>query len=205
MGLLFRYIAPIMGQRLTEVAMSMGKSKDDLLRFLNYLEQKGLVPTATAASRKVAAGRVLSILSEEEQADVTQLDVDEVMARFGNLQGQGFTPESLRVYRSRLKASLDDFSGYLASPISFRPSAIRKDRAGETGNKSPTKSGSKASKKVARFSEASPALIEPVKAEPVLPIPLRADLTIRVSGLPFDLTKSEAQKIANIILAHVAD
>jgi hypothetical protein len=35
-----------------------------------------------------------------------------------------------------------------------------------------------------------------------LPIQIRADLTVQLVGLPFDLTKSEAQKIANIVLAY---
>jgi hypothetical protein len=38
-----------------------------------------------------------------------------------------------------------------------------------------------------------------------LPIQLRADLAVYISGLPLDLTKPEAQKIANIVLAHAMD
>jgi hypothetical protein len=34
-----------------------------------------------------------------------------------------------------------------------------------------------------------------------VPIPIRADLTILVHGLPFDLTESEARKISNVVLA----
>ena len=39
----------------------------------------------------------------------------------------------------------------------------------------------------------------------VLPISLRAGLTVQIAGLPFDLTKAEAQKIANIVLAHAVE
>jgi hypothetical protein len=35
----------------------------------------------------------------------------------------------------------------------------------------------------------------------VLPIPIRADLTVRVHGLPFDLTQAEARKVAAVIQA----
>lgn len=38
-----------------------------------------------------------------------------------------------------------------------------------------------------------------------LPIPLRQNLTVRVFGLPYDLTAAEAKKIANIILAHAIE
>jgi hypothetical protein len=37
-----------------------------------------------------------------------------------------------------------------------------------------------------------------------VPIALRPSTIVRVSGIPFDLTKPEAQKIANIILAHAS-
>lgn len=39
----------------------------------------------------------------------------------------------------------------------------------------------------------------------ILPIPLRADLTIYVQGLPVDLTAREARKIGAVILALSVD
>ena len=35
----------------------------------------------------------------------------------------------------------------------------------------------------------------------IVPIPIRADLIVRVHGLPADLTVAEAQKIANVVQA----
>ena len=34
-----------------------------------------------------------------------------------------------------------------------------------------------------------------------LPIPIRSDLAVQIEGIPFDLTKAEATKIANVVLA----
>jgi transcriptional regulator with XRE-family HTH domain len=39
-------------------------------------------------------------------------------------------------------------------------------------------------------------------AEAVLPVAIRTGSVVQIVGLPFDLTRSEAQKLANIILAH---
>jgi hypothetical protein len=39
----------------------------------------------------------------------------------------------------------------------------------------------------------------------IFPIPIRDDVTIRIQGLPFDLTKAEAAKIAAVVLAYVRD
>jgi hypothetical protein len=38
-------------------------------------------------------------------------------------------------------------------------------------------------------------------ASSILPVPIRADLTVYVQGLPFDLTEAEAKKIATVIQA----
>jgi transcriptional regulator with XRE-family HTH domain len=38
--------------------------------------------------------------------------------------------------------------------------------------------------------------------ELTLPIPLRPGAVVKITGLPYNLTKSEAQKIANIVIAH---
>jgi len=39
----------------------------------------------------------------------------------------------------------------------------------------------------------------------IMPIQIRDDLTIRIHGIPHDLTTKEAQRIANVILALVDD
>jgi hypothetical protein len=46
----------------------------------------------------------------------------------------------------------------------------------------------------------TPAVSGPM-ASSILPIPIRADLTIYIQGLPFDLTEAEAKKIASVIQA----
>lgn len=37
---------------------------------------------------------------------------------------------------------------------------------------------------------------------PLLPVQIRPDVTVIIGPLPLDLTKAEAQRIANIVLAH---
>ena len=36
----------------------------------------------------------------------------------------------------------------------------------------------------------------------IIPIPLRPDVTIRIHGIPMDMTKAEAEKIAAVVLAY---
>lgn len=183
--------------------MPENRSRDDLIRFLEYLGEKGLIARATASARRTAAAKVLAVLSEEEAQDVILVDLDRVMSRFDNLNPRQYTPESLQAYRSRLKTALEDFRSYCENPLNFRPSGQSRGKAKANG------SGLKSTKKTevagTGQSAVSSTLAGPVVDLPgvhQLPIPLRQSLTVRIFGLPFDLTKQEAQKIANIVLAH---
>jgi hypothetical protein len=183
--------------------MSQNRSRDDFIRFLEYLGEKGLVPQATASARRTAAYKVLSVLSDDEAQDIIDLDVDHVMSRFDNLNPHQYTPESLQSYRSRLKTALSDFRAYAENPVSFKPNGKVKQRQKSTAVA--TLDAKKRSTAMAQ-----PALAVGFSNAPVvdlpnvsqLPIQLRQNLIVRVFGLPFDLTKQEAQKIANIVLAH---
>lgn len=179
--------------------MPNGRSREDFIQFLDYLGDKGLVAKATASARRTAAVKILDVLSEDEAADVTMLDIDDTMARFDNLNPRQYTPESLQTYRSRLNKGLEDFCGYLDNPVTFRPRTANRPKKEATG-RARKSSGQHMSASPPATASSTPA-VELPNAN-LLPISLRANLTVRVFGLPFDLSKAEATKIANIILAH---
>jgi len=176
--------------------MTNERSRHNLLEFLDYLAQKGLMARATVAARKAAASRVLGILSDEEASDVTKLDLDEVMARFSNLEGRGFTPASLNTYLSRLKSAVDDFSAYIENPLGFRPSVHTREK-----RKPERKADVSATVVPERQSGGEAHIVKPPLSSSILPIPIRPDVTVFVQGLPYDLTESEATKVANVIRA----
>ncbi len=183
--------------------MSNGRSKADLLKFLDYLAEKGLMPSATAASRKASANKMLAVLSDDEIRDVTILNMDDVALRFHNKNGQQYTPGSIQTYKSRVSSAIDDFRTYLENPLGFRSSSKPRQRnrtAKDSVTESTTGAASGTSSAIAVGQ--SPVQAPSPSAVSILPVPLRQDLTIQIAGLPFDLTKAEAQKLANIILAH---
>lgn len=173
------------------------RSRAAVLEFHDYMARKGLMAKPTAMARKAALGKVLGVLSDDEAQDVTSLNIDDVMTRFTHLEGRSYTPDSLTTYKSRVKSALDDFANYLSNPMAFRPSI--------GGKKSRIKIvRSKPKSEIERDDIATPP---PPVASPsftaanILPIPLRADLTVRIEGIPFDLSQAEAKKIANVVLA----
>ncbi|CCV15715.1 hypothetical protein [Mesorhizobium sp. STM 4661] len=174
------------------------RSREALLEFLDYLAKKGLMNKATANARKAAANTVLSILDSNEAEDVTIIDIDQLFARYANLAGSKYKPESLNVYRGRLKAAIEDFKNYQNNPMAFRPSiqsngrkVTERSRVGQ----GETAADRSISRPTASVSSPPPASVS------ILPIPIRPELVVHIQGLPYDLTPAEANKIANVIRA----
>jgi hypothetical protein len=176
--------------------MANERSRKRLLEFLDYLADKGLMAQATVTARKAAVSKVLGILSEDEAEDVTKLDLDDVMARFNNLEGRSYTPGSLTTYLSRVRSAVDDFNSYLENPLGFKPSVQARDRRKLEGKSKPA-----SPKSPSEQSSAGREGLRPPLSSSILPIPIRPDVTVFVQGIPYDLTESEAAKIANVIRA----
>lgn len=177
------------------------RSREELLRFLDYVRAKGLMSPATVEARKASANKVLAILDEQEASDVTVLDLDSVVERFSNLHGKSYTPDSLRTYRSRTKSAIEDFSRYLDNPLAFKPGVQKRDKRTEAnGGKSASPPKPTAQQPQAQSAQERIA-VAPAASDTILPIPLRADLTVYIQGLPFDLTAAEARKLAAVVQA----
>jgi site-specific recombinase XerD len=178
--------------------MNGRRTREALLDFLDYLSEKGLMERATVQARKAASSQILGILEGEEAEDVTAVDVEDVVARFGRLFGKKYTPQSLMTYKSRLRSALEDFKSYLDNPLAFRPSVQNRDRRPKTKDAS----------EPVKTADLRPAPVRSMTSAPspthIVPIPIRADLTVYIQGLPFDLSEAEARKIANVVTAMVA-
>jgi len=178
--------------------MSTPRSRAELGKFLNYVGNKGLLSPATIESRKASVNKVLGILDEEEAADVSTIDLDDVMRRFANLHGQQYTSDSLRSYRSRTKSSIDDFLRYVENPLGFKVGGPRRERR-------PKEPRNNDNREETSAWPAPPAAshpgVGPAAGSGIVPVPIRSDLIVYIQGLPFDLTTREAKKIANVVMA----
>ncbi len=179
--------------------MTQPKSREALMSFLDYLGKKGLMAPNTASARKAAVNTVLGILDASEAADVSVIDLDSVMSRFSNLQGKDFTPGSMKTYKSRIRAAIDDFVSYTDNPMAFKPKL--KTRVPNGGNSKKPNFATVAAQSVTSESRLGSTTVSAFTTASILPIPIRSELTIQVQGLPFDLTSAEAKKISNVILA----
>ena len=158
--------------------------------FMRESAVSGLVKPSTARSRKLAAEQLLVELRSHERTDLRLVDVDELCTRFHKLQDSTIRPESLDVYRSRLKDALADFISWTDDPGAFRPhesevSATRKSLKRDTPGEA--------------LAREQLTLNPPRSPHDIFPVPLREDLVVYIQNVPLDMTPGEAEKIVAVM------
>ena len=187
--------------KLTEdIDIMSGKdySIDAFNRFFDHAAEKGLIKRNTAISRKAATNKILAVLEESELTDLRTLDLDATFERFQNLQGMKYKPDSMQVYMSRARTAVSDFIAYVDNPASFKSSTTQRSST-KTKNGASTESKGKVVKKQKDIED---DLGQHDIKHIVVPIPLRENLTVKISNLPADLTQSEADRLAAIVKAY---
>lgn len=166
-----------------------------LVDFLDYAANKGLLNKATANAKRIAVERIFEVAEDSERGDVREVDLSSLMHRFMNLAGAGFKPDSLSTYQSRVRSGIDEFVAWKSNPMGFKPS--KRSAAGKSGRAS---SRVDVAPEAPKTSQSQPINHSAVQTNS-LPIPIRSDLIVLIQGMPFDLTKAEANKIAKVVMA----
>lgn len=189
--------------------MAKDYSLDALNRFLDYALEKGLIKPETAKSRKTAVNKILEKITSEQRADVRTVDLDLEAEHFANRQGSGYIASSLQTYKSRAKTALADFETYVDNPMGFRPSGGSSKSAGKAavaqqGRKSRQLGASRAAvESVGNVGREPTVDLHSThdSSKLTFPVPIRPGLIVQLSGVPFDLTTAEAEKIAQVVKA----
>jgi hypothetical protein len=173
-----------------------GYSVRDVQEFLDYCSDKGLLKRNTAISRKTAVAKVLGGLDVDEQTDVRLIDLDAAFDRWQNRQGGDYDPASLGVYQSRMNMAIKEFLRFRSDPKSYRPKSGRPPAVSTPGRRllgeprtlelGPEDDMSLS----ASVPEGTPALLFSVPVRPGVVA------SVRIAGLPQDLTRSEATAAA---------
>jgi hypothetical protein len=178
-------------------------SHKDLIAFLDWLADRGMMNAQTAAGRKASVNTLFSALDPDETADVTTLNLDDVARRFMNKRPGEVRPDSVKVYKSRVQAAITDFKNYRADPLNFKVALVPKPsnvRAEKTAARpTATTTAPAAAQQVLHTNHH--VFVSPSEIEIVVPIPIRPNTIVKIVGLPSDLTKQEAAKLANVIQA----
>ena len=176
-------------------------SRDALLAFLKFVEEKGLHSKATTAGWKVAVGKVLDSVAPSELVDVRELDIEVAIRRFNNRNPGVLSPASLTEYLRRVRQAVSEFVSWAEDPVSYKPRGLttsRKKEMARQGASAPPRKVSPPAR------ETSGTLALQTTSALSMHFPLRGDFLIQIV-LPRDLTSEEARRLAGFIATLATD
>lgn len=190
--------------------MGTDSSKDALIRFLDYVGEKGLVNPATSQGWRVAVGNILDDLTPTEEADVRKIDVESAFRKFVNRNGGKFSPRTLTEYRRRVGAALQEFNEWSNDPAGYKPKSGTRTRKAQNGERAPSRQPKETTadnqSSGSRTPDTRPSGSEvpaPSSGLP-LPYPIRPDFLAQVV-IPRDLTVDEAKRLGAFIMTLAVD
>ncbi len=172
--------------------MAIAYSADDLLEFLDDASDKGLMPAATAQALAVATRNVLGILSDDEKADLSQLDLEAAVRRFTDKRAKDFNPTSLKEYGRRIKRAVELFLSWREDPANFR---IRTRTTTVPRTREKGLGGSELMVRDASMERAPDEVAGTYRSA----VPIRPGLIVTLINIPNDLTSAEAERIAGFV------
>jgi hypothetical protein len=117
-------------------------TRDNLIIFLDFAGEKGLLKKTTAKARKDASKIVLRILDDNEASDLSKVDLESVIQRHRNLATGKIMPKTLATYESRTRIAVRDFLEYVKGPSTW---AASQQRTRKTSKVTPPKKSKNAS------------------------------------------------------------
>ena len=165
------------------------QDREALLTFLDFASNRGLMKKTTAQSLKSACSAVLGILDENDAKDVFAVDLEGMFQRYENLKESEVSPSTFRAYRQRVKQAVAEFQRYKANPSNWKPAgAQRTANRPKRASKNTTNTQAETN-----ATHQTPDLIEqPSSADQITyHFPLRENVFVRITGIPFDVTRPE--------------
>lgn len=178
-------------------------SKQALMDFIETSINKGWSNPNTGGGVRAACRQILEQVGPAE--DVRQVDVGLALKQFANRNPGKLSGDSLRVYESRVRGAIENFTAFVTDPVSYKPTT---KGGAPRARRSEQRNGKEASAPTGK-TEASPASVHSVPhavtsrasasdTSLTLPFPLRPDFLAQVT-VPRDMTKDEAKRLAVFI------
>lgn len=186
--------------------MANAYSIDDVLDFLSHAGSRGLMPSATAGALGSAMRSVVSVLSVDEQRDLSEIDPDSVVKRFNNRRARDFNPASLKEYSRRFQRAIELFLAWRNDPSNF---SVKTRTTSQAKKKLPTTKQSNFTQQDAMQSNTALDTASTCATTQAggysSSISLRADWITTIHNIPANLTAAEAARLSKFISLLVAE
>ena len=161
-----------------------------------------------AQALKSACRTVFSILDDQEQKDIVALDMDEVFRRFGNSsRAMAVSPNTMRAYQHRVRQAVEDFKRFQDDRANWKPARTRRQTR---ATRAAPAHDIRTPKEAERIEQPVADAVHPVSVEAIVHrFPVRRDVIVQISGIPFDITKTEMARmnayLSNLVVPDADD
>lgn len=194
--------------------LSLIRDTEEVLKFLEFVGKKSILDEHAIHCRLTACHNLFSVVEEEEdQLEYILKNLELFINRFRN-KSKSVNEATLKVYKSRVKSSLEDYKSWSNDPFAWERKLNEKKAATQVQRR--TKKVSKPAKPVEanRVEAESPA----AQAEVVVPevkvltqpsrkvsFPIRADFNVEVTIPEGGLTLKELNRLGMFLYPYCSD
>ena len=168
-------------------------SREKLDEFLGWVAEKGLMKLGTARALRSACKTVLAVMEDDEARDMSTVDLQDVVQRYQNLHGMAVNPRTLQVYDRRVRQAVTEFLRYNEDRANWKPSAVQRSKKPAQSAKKRRPASRTPINGGVENPESHPLDLDVSKI--VHSFPLRRDTIVTVSGIPFDVKRSEMSRL----------
>lgn len=192
--------------------MSLIRDTEEVVKFLEFAGRKSILNEQAINCRLTACNNLFSVLNEDEDGiDYILTNLDLLINRFRN-RNNNVRASTLKVYKSRVKSSLEDFKAWSADPFAWERAVTDKARAAglesrkEKKAKAPTvKPVSKKKVSVEEIEEEDSLLVTSPPHGRRVSFPIRPDFCVEMVLPPEGLSLKELNRLGLFLYPYCTD
>lgn len=198
--------------------MSLIRDTEEVIKFLEFAGRKSILNEQAINCRLTACNNLFSVLNEEEDSiDYILQNLDLLINRFRN-KNDNVRGSTLKVYKSRVKSSLEDFKAWSADPFAWERAVTDKARAHGLQTRKDKKVEAPTKKSPKKKAVVTASAEEPVEALPTaeaaatptqggrkVSFPIRPDFCVEMTLPPEGLTLKELHRLGLFLYPYCAD
>lgn len=183
-------------------------TKAEVLAFITYAIDKGLVNSNTGGGWRSATSKILEDFGDDD--DVSEVDVPSEVLRYHNRHPGQLSPDSLNQYQKRVITVLAECAKYTNNPQTYKgvlrgPTGLKSDAgAKKDGKKAAVKQLPAPESTATPTHEPQNRLPAATETSLMVPFALRSNFVVQFV-IPRDLTSAEAKRLCNVITAYGHD
>jgi len=201
--------------------MSLIRDTEEVTKFLEFAGRKLILSEQAINCRLTACNTIFSVVNEDEDGlDHILGNLDVLVNRVRN-RNPGVQPATLKVYKSRVKSSIEDFKAWSADPFAWeraitdkakattqerkreRPAALPRPKKAKRATQAPRVPEGEENSDSAQAPVFDAAL--PDRSARHVSFPIRTDFAVEMTLPPGGLTLKDMQRIGLFLYPYCVD